>query len=94
MGPEGFDGNLIRQNELVKLKVASEIASDLNSGLIPEHLKIGRVVLLSKIKGQEAVKVEDILLITIKSHIFKEMEKSIIARVKTGRIYLLGTRNY
>jgi len=44
LGPDYFDGNLIKNNETLRVKINFEIANALNMRVIPEHLKSGRLV--------------------------------------------------
>lgn len=55
-------------------KMAGDITSALNTGKIPSHLITGRVVPLSKKKGEKVVHLDDIRPIVIKSHITKIMD--------------------
>lgn len=44
LGPDCFDGNLLRDNKTLRRKVVFEIADALNSQNIPEYLRSGRLV--------------------------------------------------
>jgi hypothetical protein len=44
LGPDCFDGNILKTSELLNSKVAIEILDALNRGDIPEYLNIGRMV--------------------------------------------------
>ena len=44
LGPDCFDGNLLKQNELLEGKVLSEVADALNNSHIPGYLRVGRLV--------------------------------------------------
>ena len=44
LGPDCFDGNLLKQNELLEGKVLSEVADALNNSHIPDYLRVGRLV--------------------------------------------------
>ena len=44
LGPDCFDGNLLQCSEQLQDKVFSEITNALNSAIIPEYLREGRLV--------------------------------------------------
>jgi hypothetical protein len=44
LGPDCFDGNQLKQNELFDVKVSSEIEDALNNSCIPDYLRVGRLV--------------------------------------------------
>jgi hypothetical protein len=44
LGPDCFDGNLLKYSELLEGKVLSEIADALNNSHIPDYLRVGRLV--------------------------------------------------
>ena len=48
LGPDCFDGNLIKNNEHLGDKILNEITAALNSAVIPEYLRVGRLVPLQK----------------------------------------------
>ena len=51
MGPDGFDGSILRNNTDLRNKYAREIKNRLTSGKIPQYLREGRLVALSKNKN-------------------------------------------
>ena len=44
LGPDCFDGNLLRSNKQFNKKVITEITGALNDTSIPEYLRVGRLV--------------------------------------------------
>ena len=44
LGPDCFDGSVLKDNKQLRLKVMIEIASALNGSNIPEYLRSGRLV--------------------------------------------------
>ena len=73
---------MIMANQNVKLEVARWIADMLNCGVIPEYLKEGRLVLLSKDKGNSLPEINELRSITINSQILKIVEKTLINRLR------------
>jgi hypothetical protein len=49
LGPDCFDGNVLRNNSQLSEKVMTEITDALNNAIIPEYLRAGRLVPLQKI---------------------------------------------
>ena len=48
LGPDCFDGNVLRSNRQLSEKVMAEITDALNNAIIPEYLRVGRLVPLQK----------------------------------------------
>ena len=48
LGPDCFDGNVLRNNSQLSEKVMAEITDALNNAIIPEYLRVGRLVPLQK----------------------------------------------
>jgi hypothetical protein len=48
LGPDCFDGNVLRNNSQLSEKVTTEITDALNNAIIPEYLSVGRLVPLQK----------------------------------------------
>jgi hypothetical protein len=48
LGPDCFDGNVLRNNSQLSEKVMGEITDALNNAIIPEYLRVGRLVPLQK----------------------------------------------
>ena len=44
LGPDCFDGNLMRNNKVLNDKMVAEITIAMNNAYIPEYLKVGRLV--------------------------------------------------
>ena len=44
LGPDCFDGNLMRNNKTLNDKMITEITNAMNSAYIPEYLRVGRLV--------------------------------------------------
>ena len=44
LGPDCFDGNIMKNNPQLQEKIAEEIATALNTGAIPDYLKVGRLI--------------------------------------------------
>ena len=44
LGPDCFDGNLMRNNKTLNDKMITEITNAVNSTYIPEYLRVGRLV--------------------------------------------------
>lgn len=94
IGNDGFDGEVIGKDEALDSKIFADIAAALNERKIPEFLKHGRLIPLSKIRTQATVKVDDIRPIVVKSHLTKIIEKAIFARVKDSHEHLFKTGPY
>ena len=48
LGPDCFDGNVLKNNTHLERKIMEEITYALNSASIPEYLRVGRLVPLQK----------------------------------------------
>ena len=48
LGPDCFDGSILKNNSQLEMKVLYEITNALNSASIPEYLRVGRLVPLQK----------------------------------------------
>ena len=44
LGPDCFDGNVMKNNSQLQEKIAEEITVALNTGTIPDYLKVGRLI--------------------------------------------------
>jgi hypothetical protein len=44
LGPDCFDGNLMRNNKTLNDKMVAEITIAMNNAYIPEYLRVGRLV--------------------------------------------------
>lgn len=94
LGPDYFDGNLIKNNETLRVKVNFEIANALNMRVIPDHLKSGRLVPLQKTLTKGPVSLDDIRPIVVRSHISKIMEKAILQKIHDTCPHLIATKMY
>lgn len=81
IGPDGFDGRILEREKGIRKKLAEEIAKALNENYVKEHIKVARLVPLSKNKGSDVAMVNEIRPIAVKSHIFKIMEMGIQNKV-------------
>jgi len=66
----------------------------MNSGSLPHYLTFGRLVPLSKKKGEEVVEANDIRPIVVRSHISKIVEKALHARLLQKHPRLTATGRY
>ena len=94
LGPDCFDGNVLKNSEELRRKIGFEITDALNSQRIPEYLRSGRLVPLQKTKGRGPVNLDDIRPIVVRSHISKVMEKAILQKIKTTCPHLVDTKIY
>ena len=82
LGPDCFDGNLLNHHEQLRSKVVQEIADALNNSLIPEYLRVGRLVPLQKTLTKGPCGLDEIRPIVVRSHLSKIMEKAILEKIK------------
>jgi hypothetical protein len=54
----------------------------LNNAQVPEYLREGRLIPLSKNKGKAEAQLKDIRPIIVRSHIAKVMEKALLAKIE------------
>ena len=94
IGPDGFDGSIIVKDEEIKAILTKDITAMINSDQVPDHLKIARLVPLTKIKGSSTATIQDVRPIMIKSHIYKVTEKVILNKIKNERSRMLTSGNY
>ena len=94
IGEDGFDGRILSIFPEVRAKVAQWITDGLNSESLPDYLRDGRMVPLSKRKDIDVVSLDDIRPIVIKSHIAKICEKALLAKIKLNSGYLLEIPKY
>ena len=94
IGPDGFDGRIFERDPSIREFISEEIKDTLNRGEISNHLKIARLVPLTKIKGRSVASVEEIRPIMIKSHLFKIIEKVVLNKIKSTRSTLLHSGDY
>ena len=72
----------------------SELSMMMSQCRIPEYMRQGRLVPLSKVKESNNVKVEDIRPIVVRSHLSKIVEKALLERIKKHSWHLLETQYY
>ncbi len=94
LGPDCFNGNVLKNSEELRRKVVYEITDALNSSSIPEYLRSGRLVPLQKTQGRGPVSLDDIRPIVVRSHISKVMEKAILQKIKDNCPHLIDTKVY
>ena len=94
LGPDCFDGNVLKSSEELRRKIGFEITDALNSQRIPEYLRSGRLVPLQKTQGRGPVNLDDIRPIVVRSHISKVMEKAILQKIKDNAPHLVHTKVY
>ena len=61
---------------------------------IPNYLKEGRLVPLSKNKGKDMACLKDIRPIIVRSHLAKILEKATLAKIENMAPHLLATKQY
>jgi hypothetical protein len=95
MGPDGFNGQLLKQSEQVRAKYAISILAALNQNKIPSYLSKTRLIPLSKNRGLSQGTFDDIRPIAVRSHLSKIMEKALLnSLMKDENKHILSTRNY
>ena len=94
LGPDCFDGNILKNNEELRKKLVFEITDAMNSQSIPNYLRSGRLVPLQKTQGRGPVSLDDIRPIVVRSHISKIMEKAILQKIKDTCPHLIDTKVY
>ena len=94
IGPDGFDGKIIEKDEKIKEKIIKEIRMALNRNEIGRHLKTARLVPISKNKGSDIARVNEIRPIAVKSHLFKIMERAVENKLKQSGSRLLKCDGY
>ena len=94
LGPDGFDGNMLKSFGDLNEKVTAEITEALNSMRIPEYLGVGRLVPLQKTSTKGPVALDEIRPIVVRSHISKIMEKAILYKIKKTCPHLIASKTY
>ena len=94
LGPDCFDGNVLRSNNQLNEKVITEITGALNNSSIPEYLRVGRLVPLQKSQTKGAVRLDDIRPIVVRSHLSKIMEKAILTKINSCCPHLIKSKVY
>lgn len=88
IGPDLLDSKAWKSNSM-KLKFASQMATMLNRGVIPNHLKKASAFLLSK-KDGVVCPIQETRCIQLLSHAYKIMEKAIYKKVKEHPVLQTG----
>jgi uncharacterized Fe-S cluster-containing radical SAM superfamily protein len=94
IGDDGFDERILKSEIELLTKVADELLEMLNTATFPNYFNVGRLVPLSKKKGESVVEIDDIRPIVVKSHLTKICEKVILTKIKEGHNHLLKTKRY
>ena len=94
IGPDGFDGLILEKDEVIRRKLIREVVGALNNNSVPDHLKIARLVPLSKNRGSDIAKISEIRPIAVKSHIFKIMERTIQNKIIQTRSTIFDCHKY
>jgi hypothetical protein len=82
------------RGDRTKGKIIKEIRMALNRNEIGQHLKTARLVPLSKNKGSDIARVNEIRPIAVKSHLFKIMERAVENKLKESGSRLLKCDGY
>ena len=59
---------------------------------IPDYLREGRLIPLSKNKGKDIASLKDIRPIVLRSHLAKILEKATVAKIESVAPHLLATK--
>ena len=94
LGPDCFDGNLLKNNQQLNDKVTTEITIALNNANIPQYLRVGRLVPLQKTQTKGPVRLDDIRPIVVRSHISKIMEKALLTKIKASCEHVISSKIY
>ena len=94
LGPDCFDGNMIKNNDELGTKVLYEIVEALNDVSIPEYLRVGRLVPLQKTQTRGPVNLDEIRPIVVRSHLSKIMEKAILTKINERCPHLISSKVY
>ncbi|KEJ82849.1 hypothetical protein OXYTRIMIC_389 [Oxytricha trifallax] len=94
IGPDGFYEKILGRSKSTRKTGCMKIASWLNAGQIPQYLKEGRLILLSKTAGDRYPEVNNARPIEVNSNLGKIIEKVILYKLQSGKCSLLQTGNY
>ena len=86
--------SILETNEEARDKVLREIAGMLNSATLKDYFCDGRLVPLSKVKGEDYVDPGEIRPIMVRSHLSKTAEKAITASIEASHKHHLSTGAY
>ncbi|KEJ82495.1 hypothetical protein OXYTRIMIC_092 [Oxytricha trifallax] len=74
-GQDGFDGKILSKSESMRKIISDKIVECLNTGSIPQYLKKGRLILLSKIQGDQCPDISNTRPIVVNSHLKKQSKR-------------------
>ena len=94
LGPDGFDGSMLKNFEDLNDKITGEITEALNTMNIPGYLGVGRLVPLQKTSTKGPVALDEIRPIVVRSHVSKIMEKAILDKIKKTCPHLIASKTY
>ena len=94
LGPDCFDGNILKSSTDLNNKIMAEITDALNSMRIPEYLRVGRLVPLQKTSTKGPVGLDEIRPIVVRSHVSKIMEKPILEKINTTCAHVIASEVY
>ena len=75
-----FSGKVMKKNSDIKSKLIDVMLKWLNECCIPEYILVGKAVLFSK-TGKEMAGINDIRLITVRTHLLKVLEKAVMFKL-------------
>ena len=94
LGPDCFDGNMLRSNMELHDKVMTEITDALKNMRITEYLRIDRLVPLQKTTTKGPVGLDEIRPIVVRSHVSKIMEKAILEKIYKTCPHVIASKVY
>ena len=98
LGPDGFHGAILQPDDpthALTLNIVAQVQHFLNEpNMIPDYLREGRLVPLSKNKGKDQALLKDIRPIVVRSHLAKILEKATLAKIEHLAPHLLATKQY
>ena len=94
LGPDCFDGNMLKSSVELNDKVMLEITDALNDMRIPEYLRVGRLVPLQKTSTKGPVGLDEIRPIVVRSHVSKIMEKAILEKIHKMCPHMIASKVY
>ena len=94
LGPDCFDGNMLKSSAELNDKIMAEVADALNTKRIPEYLRVGRLVPLQKTSTKGPVSLDEIRPIVVRSHVSKIMEKAILEKINTTCPHVIASKMY
>ena len=98
LGPDGFHGAILQPDNYAHTltsNIVIQVQQFLNTpNTIPDYLREGRLVPLSKNKGKDQALLKDIRPIIVRSHLAKILEKATLAKIEQLAPHLLATKQY